>query len=135
MLENINLTVGPGEFVALVGPSGCGKTTLLNLLSGYEEPTSGTIERPASVRRVYQQDGLLPWLTVRENIALGKRDQNRDQDRNQNNANTNVGSEKLVSEELVSEELVLEKVVSARSEKLVSEKVVPEKPGYGSAST
>jgi ABC-type nitrate/sulfonate/bicarbonate transport system ATPase subunit len=93
VLEDINLTVGPGEFVALVGPSGCGKTTLLNLLSGYDSPTSGTIMRPTSVRRVYQQDGLLPWLTVRENIALGKRDQN----------NASNGSERLVSERLVSD--------------------------------
>ena len=74
VLEGISLTVGQGEFVVLVGPSGCGKTTLLNLLSGYDVPTSGTIERPASVRMVYQQDGLLPWLTVQENVALGKRD-------------------------------------------------------------
>lgn len=87
--------------MALVGPSGCGKTTLLNLLSGYDDPTSGTIERPASVRRVYQQDGLLPWLTVRENVALGKRDQN--------NANANIGSEKVVSEKVPSEKLVSEK--------------------------
>ena len=73
VLDNISLSVAPGEFVALVGPSGCGKTTLLNLLSGYDAPTSGTIERPAHVRMVYQQDGLLPWLTVRQNVELGER--------------------------------------------------------------
>ena len=60
-----------------MGPSGCGKTTLLNLLSGYDAPTSGTIERPPNVRMVYQQDSLLPWLTVRENVALGKREQGK----------------------------------------------------------
>ncbi len=73
VLDDISLTVGQGEFVALVGPSGCGKTTLLNLLSGADQPTSGTIARPPNVRMVYQADGLLPWLTVRENIALGLR--------------------------------------------------------------
>ena len=73
VLDDITLTVNTGEFVALVGPSGCGKTTLLNLLSGYDAPTSGVIERPPNVRMVYQQDSLLPWLTVRENVALGRR--------------------------------------------------------------
>ncbi len=73
VLDGISLTVRRGEFVALVGPSGCGKTTLLNLLSGADQPTSGTISRPPTVRMVYQADGLLPWLTVRENIALGLR--------------------------------------------------------------
>ncbi len=72
VLEDISLTVAPGEFVALVGPSGCGKTTLLNLLSGYDLPSSGKIERPPNVRMVYQQDGLLPWLTVRQNVELGE---------------------------------------------------------------
>ena len=72
VLEDISLTVAPGEFVALVGPSGCGKTTLLNLLSGYDLPSSGHIERPPNVRMVYQQDGLLPWLTVRQNVELGE---------------------------------------------------------------
>ena len=73
VLDNISLTVSAGEFVALVGPSGCGKTTLLNLLASADQPTSGTITRPDAVRMVYQADGLLPWLTVRENIALGLR--------------------------------------------------------------
>jgi NitT/TauT family transport system ATP-binding protein len=59
--------------VALVGPSGCGKTTLLNILSGHERPSSGVVNRQGGVRRVYQQDGLFPWLTVTENILLGLR--------------------------------------------------------------
>jgi len=62
-----------GEFVAIVGPSGCGKTTLLNLLSGFDKPTSGTIVRHGEVRMIYQQDGLFPWQTVAQNIALGLR--------------------------------------------------------------
>ena len=75
VLEDISLAVGAGEFVALVGPSGCGKTTLLNLLSGYDAPTSGSVERPPNVRMVYQQDGLLPWLTVRQNVELGNNEE------------------------------------------------------------
>ncbi|MCH8568426.1 MAG: ABC transporter ATP-binding protein [Balneolales bacterium] len=73
VLENVNLTISRGEFIAIVGPSGCGKTTLLNLISGYENPSSGSISRNGKLRMVYQQDGLLPWLTVIENVGLGIR--------------------------------------------------------------
>lgn len=73
VLRGISLEISRGEFVAVVGPSGCGKTTLLNLLSGYDRPTSGTIESNGRRRMIYQQDGLFPWLTVNENIALGLR--------------------------------------------------------------
>jgi NitT/TauT family transport system ATP-binding protein len=73
VLREISLNIRRGEFVAVVGPSGCGKTTLLNLLSGYDQPSSGVIRREGRVRMVYQQDGLFPWLTVAENIALGLR--------------------------------------------------------------
>lgn len=73
VLDEITLTVAPGEVVALVGPSGCGKTTLLRLLSGFYRPQHGTVERHGATRMIYQQDGLLPWLTVAENIALGLR--------------------------------------------------------------
>jgi len=73
VLENVNLNINRGEFVAIVGPSGCGKTTLLNLISGYESPAKGTIKRNGKLRMVYQQDGLFPWLTVIENVSLGIR--------------------------------------------------------------
>jgi NitT/TauT family transport system ATP-binding protein len=73
VLNNLNLVVNPGEVVVLVGPSGCGKTTILNLLSGHIEPVSGTIQREGVIRTVYQDDGLFPWLTVSENIAIGLR--------------------------------------------------------------
>jgi ABC-type nitrate/sulfonate/bicarbonate transport system ATPase subunit len=73
VVRGFNLEAAPGEFIAIVGPSGCGKTTLLNILSGYLAPTSGTITRRGNARMVYQQDGLFPWKTVGENIALGLR--------------------------------------------------------------
>jgi ABC-type nitrate/sulfonate/bicarbonate transport system ATPase subunit len=77
VLAGIDLAIAPGELVAVVGPSGCGKTTFLNLLSGYESPCEGVIERQGTVRTIYQQDGLLPWLTVAENIRLGLRHERR----------------------------------------------------------
>ena len=73
VLKDLNLNVTPGEIVVLVGPSGCGKTTILNLLSGHINPTSGTIHREGIIRTVYQHDGLFPWLTVSENISMGLR--------------------------------------------------------------
>lgn len=73
VLDNIQFAIKPHEFLAIVGPSGCGKTTILSLLSGYEKPTSGRIQRRGEVRMIYQQGGLLPWLTVAENILLGLR--------------------------------------------------------------
>jgi NitT/TauT family transport system ATP-binding protein len=73
VLEDLSIEVGLGEFVAIVGPSGCGKTTLLNLLSCFDQPTSGIILRKGESRMVHQKDGLFPWQTVSENIALGLR--------------------------------------------------------------
>jgi NitT/TauT family transport system ATP-binding protein len=73
VLRNLNLSVNPGELVVIVGPSGCGKTTLLNLLSGYIKPVSGTVTIDGIIRTVYQQDGLFPWHTVAENISMGLR--------------------------------------------------------------
>jgi NitT/TauT family transport system ATP-binding protein len=73
VLRELSLDIVRGEFVAVVGPSGCGKTTLLNVLSGHDGPSSGVIEREGRERMVYQQDGLFPWQTVSQNIALGLR--------------------------------------------------------------
>ena len=82
VLRDLSLTILAEEFVAVVGPSGCGKTTLLNLLSGFDQPTSGTIVRKGQIRMVYQQDGLFPWQTVAENIALGLRHLRSEAERN-----------------------------------------------------
>ncbi len=73
VLRELSLEVKRGEFVAVVGPSGCGKTTLLSLCSGFLRPGGGVVERSGSLRMVFQQDGLFPWLTVAESIRLGLR--------------------------------------------------------------
>ncbi|MEO5930807.1 MAG: ABC transporter ATP-binding protein [Candidatus Kapaibacterium sp.] len=73
VVRRFSLDIEPGEFVAIVGPSGCGKTTILNILSGFVRPTSGRVGCEGRARMVYQHDGLFPWLTVAENIALGLR--------------------------------------------------------------
>ena len=77
-LQNVNLTVARGEFVALIGHSGCGKSTLLNLLAGLTMPTQGSllcanreIGGPGPERAVvFQNHSLLPWLTCFENVYL-----------------------------------------------------------------
>ena len=73
VLDDLNLSIKQHEFVALVGPSGCGKTTLLRLLGGHEKPASGTITRNGPCRTITQHGGLLPWLTVGENVELAVR--------------------------------------------------------------
>jgi len=73
VIRELSLGILQGEFVAVVGPSGCGKTTLLNLVAGFERPSLGSVECHGQVRMVYQEDGLFPWATVTENIALGLR--------------------------------------------------------------
>lgn len=78
VLEDINLQVEEGEFIAIVGFSGSGKTTLISALAGLIEPDSGEIkfcgkpiEGPGPERGVvFQSYSLMPWLTVRGNIAL-----------------------------------------------------------------
>lgn len=84
ILHNIHLEVRNGEFLTLLGPSGCGKTTLLRLISGFEEPTSGTIfingknvdglqPHLRHVHTVFQSYALFPHMTVYDNIAFGLR--------------------------------------------------------------
>ena len=79
VLEDINLTINDGELICLLGPSGCGKTTLLRLIAGLDQPTSGEIvangevvEKPSGDRAViFQQYSLFPWLTVLQNVTFG----------------------------------------------------------------
>ena len=81
VIEDISLTLAPGELTAIVGPSGCGKSTLVNLVAGFEQVDSGSIElngvrvRGPSRERmvVFQETALLPWLTTYQNIAFGPR--------------------------------------------------------------
>jgi NitT/TauT family transport system ATP-binding protein len=76
-LQNINLDIAEGQFCCIVGPSGCGKTTLLRILAGLEERSSGecrirlgSSERPANAM-VFQEQSIFPWMTVRDNIGFG----------------------------------------------------------------
>jgi NitT/TauT family transport system ATP-binding protein len=78
-IEEVSLTVEPGEFVVLVGPSGCGKTTLLNIAAGMTRADRGRIELdgqsingPGPDRAVvFQEHGLFGWFTAAQNIAFG----------------------------------------------------------------
>jgi ABC-type nitrate/sulfonate/bicarbonate transport system ATPase subunit len=77
VFENLWLSMARGEFTCIIGHSGCGKTTVLNLVAGLDEPSEGTvivdnqaIEGPSLDRAViFQSHALLPWLTVKGNVA------------------------------------------------------------------
>jgi len=83
-VDDISLTVAPGEFITLLGPSGCGKTTLLRMIAGFITPTSGDIRiggvtvnaippYKRSIGIVFQGLALFPHMTVEDNIAFGLR--------------------------------------------------------------
>ncbi len=77
-LKDVNLNIQQGEFVSIIGHSGCGKSTVLNLIAGLLEPSSGhlfcagrEIAKPGPERAVvFQNHSLLPWLTCFENVYL-----------------------------------------------------------------
>jgi spermidine/putrescine transport system ATP-binding protein len=82
--SDMSFSIGKGEFFAMLGPSGCGKTTMLRMIAGFEQPTSGTIRidgqdvagippyrRP--VNTVFQNYALFPHLSVFDNVAFGPR--------------------------------------------------------------
>lgn len=79
VLEDINLSIRPGEFISIVGSSGCGKSTLLRLIIGLEGDYQGQLLldgqriQGTSLDRgiVFQEHRLFPWLTVEQNVALG----------------------------------------------------------------
>lgn len=81
VIRNLNLEVRENEFLVLFGPGQCGKTTILNLMAGLVEPTSGEIEvngkkvdGPSKDRgMVYQTTALFPWMSVMKNVSFGPR--------------------------------------------------------------
>jgi sulfonate transport system ATP-binding protein len=73
VLTSIDLTIGSGEFTALLGASGSGKTTLLRIIAGLEPPTSGRVGVHGTPAVVFQEHRLLPWKRVLDNVALGVR--------------------------------------------------------------
>jgi NitT/TauT family transport system ATP-binding protein len=78
-LDSFNLEIMPTEIISIVGPTGCGKSTALNLLAGFETPSSGSVavdgkvvNGPGSDRGVvFQQPSLFPWFSVLDNVVLG----------------------------------------------------------------
>lgn len=79
VLRDVNLTVTPGEVLAILGPSGCGKSTLLRAVSGLDNPTTGTVfidgtpvsGLDARCAVAFQEPRLLPWQSIEKNVALG----------------------------------------------------------------
>ncbi|MFJ6322124.1 MULTISPECIES: ABC transporter ATP-binding protein [unclassified Rhizobium] len=78
-LRNVNLTVEPGQFCAIVGPTGCGKSTTLTMAAGLDMPSAGVVKVSGrtvdgltqGAGFVFQNDALLPWKSVLTNVALG----------------------------------------------------------------
>ena len=79
VVDDVSYCIREGEFVSVIGPSGCGKTTMMNIVAGFLKPTSGgvlldgkPIGGPGPDRGViFQEYGVFPWLTVKQNIAFG----------------------------------------------------------------
>ncbi len=78
-LSSINLDIENQEFICLLGPSGCGKTTLLRIIAGLDQASTGTVElggtlidRPnPQLAMIFQEYSLYPWRTVVDNIGFG----------------------------------------------------------------
>jgi ABC-type nitrate/sulfonate/bicarbonate transport system ATPase subunit len=86
VIDDIDLTVGDGEFIAIVGPSGCGKSTLMKMIAGFLAPDEGSIAIDGVVRKGPNPNGILisqhgsvfPWLTVQQNLMFGLNDSHTD---------------------------------------------------------
>lgn len=80
-VDNVNIEVADGEFLAIVGPTGCGKSTILNAIAGLLKPAGGRVEIDGvptvsiqnDIGYLFQQEALLPWKTAIENVELGPR--------------------------------------------------------------
>ncbi len=91
VLNGVDLEIKDGEMVCLLGPSGCGKSTLLRIIAGFEKQTSGklTIDgKPVNGASsntifVFQHSGLLPWMTVWQNVEMGLRKMKNKEEREQ----------------------------------------------------
>lgn len=78
-VQDVNLTVADGEFLAIVGPTGCGKSTILNSIAGLLKPAKGTVSIDGApvngvqndIGYLFQQEALLPWKTALQNVELG----------------------------------------------------------------
>jgi NitT/TauT family transport system ATP-binding protein len=79
VVDHVSYDINDGDFIAVIGPSGCGKTTMMSMLAGFQKPTSGKVlfdgkpvTGPGPERGViFQEYGVFPWLTVKDNIAFG----------------------------------------------------------------
>ena len=79
VVEDVTYDINDGDFIAVIGPSGCGKTTMMSMLAGFQKPTTGNVlfdgrpvAGPGPERGViFQEYGVFPWLTVKQNIAFG----------------------------------------------------------------
>lgn len=103
VLENVDLTIGMGEFVSVIGPSGCGKSTLLKVVAGLIDADEGSVSidgesvtaasRDKKIGLVPQSPALLPWKTVLENVRLPLRINRRaDDDRSTGDAESLLAS-------------------------------------------
>ena len=86
VLDDIELTVKPGQFIAIVGRSGCGKSTLLRLISGLEEATEGGVYLDEDkvqginldTRFIFQEARLLPWRKIIDNVRIGTENKDKE---------------------------------------------------------
>ncbi len=79
VVDDVSYRIHDREFVSVIGPSGCGKTTMMNIVAGFMQPSSGTVTLDGQPIRgpgpdrgvIFQEYGVFPWLSVKENIAFG----------------------------------------------------------------